>query len=488
MSHHLPLFMLLATLVPAVSMPLIGLRSRAWCRPIAIASLVLMSVLALATLQVVLQDGAIQYSFSGWAAPVGVAWVADGPAAVMAVSLGVVVALSMVAGAPLPSAASASAAPHYALILLLVSGATGIIFAADLFNVFVFLEVTALSGYALAGAGGGRSLMSAFRYLIMGSLGATLYLLAVAYIYAATGTLGMADLAERLPQLLDSKAVLAGLCFMFIGFGIKSALVPFHGWLPDAYSNAPEAVSPILAAVVTKVVLFAWIRIMYWVLGAGSEVQAVHIIDMLWLFGAVAAVVGAFLALTQRDLKRMFAYGGISHIGLTLIGIGQGNHTGLVGGLFYLINDAFMQAALFVLAGAAIHHYGVRTLDDLGKLRAGAPWVTGGLVIVAMSMVGLPPTGGFFGKWYILLSALEAGNYFAVGAVIVATLLTLAYFVKIFEGIYRGPRVSPGPRPVPLSLPFKLGLTGLLLGVVGLGVLSDSVVRILLETTASLNL
>jgi len=488
MTAHLPILVLLATIVPAVCMPLLGMKNRAWCRPVALASLWLMSLLSVATFIAVYQDGPIPYALGGWEAPVGVAWLVDGPGALMVVSLGIVVSLSMTASGPRSPAPGASVVPYYALILLLVSGATGIIFAADLFNVFVFLEVAALAGYALAATGGGPALMAAFRYLILGSLGASLYLLAIAYLYAATGTLNMADLAIRLPPLLDSRAVLAGVSFMFIGLGIKSALVPFHGWLPDAYTHAPEAVTPVLAAVVTKVVLFTWIRIMFWVLGAGVEVQAAHILDVLWILGAAGAVVGALLALSQRDLKRMFALGGISHIALTLVGVGQGNQTGLVGGLFYLVNDAFMQAGLFVLAGAAIHKYGVRTWDDLGKLRAQAPWLVGALIVIATSMVGLPPTGGFFGKWYILLSALEAGNYLAVAAVAIATVLTLAYFIKLFEAIFRGPRAVEGAETPTLPLSFKLAVSGFLVGIVGFGLISDSVVAFLLQTTSGLNL
>ena len=129
---------------------------------------------------------------------------------------------------------------YYTLILLLLAGLTGIVFAADLFNVFVFLEVVALSAAALIGMAGGKALVFAFRYLILASIGATFYLLGVSFFYAATGTLNMADLAQRMPALLDSKAVIVGLVFMFIGLGIKMALMPLHGWLPDAYSYAPD--------------------------------------------------------------------------------------------------------------------------------------------------------------------------------------------------------------------------------------------------------
>ena len=218
-----------------------------------------------------------------------------------------------------------------------------------------------------------------------------------------------------------------------------------------------DAVAPLLSALVTKVSLLAWIRIMYWVAGAGQDTELAAALRVCWMIGAVAAVSGAFLALIQRDVKRMFAYGGLSHIGLITLGAGLGNGTGLAGALFYLVNDAVMQATLFVLAGIAATHYGAHTIEQWGTLRTRAPWLAGALIVVALSMIGIPPTGGFFGKWYMILGAIQAGEYAAVAAVIVATLLTLAYLacasVRVSGG-QAGGRCADGgaPADVPLLL------------------------------------
>ena len=139
----------------------------------------------------------------------------------------------------------------------------------------------------------------------------------------------------------------------------------------------------------------------------------------------------------------MFAYGGVSHIGLIMLGAGLGNQTGLVGSLFYLITDAVMQATLFIVAGIAASHYGVDTVDQLGTLRRRAPWLTGALIVVGLSMIGIPPTGGFFGKWYIVLGAMQAAEYAAVAAVILATLLTLAYFGRLWMLAFGGEPARP---------------------------------------------
>ncbi len=489
MSYQLPAILFLLPLFAAISMPVVCLKNRHWSHPISVAILMAMVLVSILNLNNVVHHGEIRYMFSGWTAPLGIEWVADGLASVILVLLSGLGLLGVVFTGPTsPKALGGRIVHYYTLILLLLSALTGIVFARDFFNIFVFLEVAAIAGYALVGIAGGRALFSAFRYLILGTIGASLYLLGVSYLYAVTGTLNMTDMVDRIPLLLSSKALVGGLLFMFIGLGIKMALVPFHGWMPDAYADAPESISPILASLVTKVALLAWVRIVYWVLTVSDmSLQGlivfydIPILRLIAVLGALAAVIGAALALAQRNLKMMFAYGGVSHIGIILIGIGQGNQTGFTGGIFYLLNDAVMQAALFYIAGVAIFHYGVRTIDDLARVGKQAPWLTGCLIIVALGMIGLPPTGGFFGKWNIILGALEAGNYFSVAAVVLSTLLTLAYFVKLFEGIFRqsSTRLDDQFSEIPFSFKLTLGITSA--AILLLGLFSSPIVELLLN-------
>jgi multicomponent Na+:H+ antiporter subunit D len=251
--------------------------------------------------------------------------------------------------------------------------------------------------------------------------------------------------------------------------------------MPDAYTYAPDSISPIVAPLLTKVALLAWVRIMYWVLNTSIAINDIPILLLVEVVGALAAVIGAGLALAQQNIKMMFAYGGISHIGIILIGIGQGNQTGFVGGIFYLMNDAVMQAALFFLAGMALCQYGVRTIEDIGHVGKKAPWITGPLIVIALGMIGLPPTGGFFGKWYIILGALEAGNYVSVAAVLLSTLLTLAYFVRLFEGIFRQSSTQPDVQFDEVPLPFKLTLGATSVAIMILGIFSAHIVQLLLN-------
>ena len=482
MSYQLPAILFLLPLFAAISMPVVCLKHRHWSQPISVAILAAMVLVSILNLHNVVNHGEVRYAFSGWTAPLGIEWVADGLASVILVLLSVLGLLGVVFTGPTsPKALGGRIVHYYTLILLFFSALTGIVFARDLFNLFVFLEVAAIASYALVGVAGGRALFAAFRYLILGTIGASIYLLGVSYLYAVTGTLNMADMADKLPFLLGSKALVGGLLFIFIGLGIKMALVPFHSWMPEAYAYAPDSVSPIMASLLTKIVLLAWVRIIYWVLNASIAIFDIPILQLVAVLGALAAVIGASLALAQRDIKMMFAYGGVSHIGIILIGIGQGNQTGFVGGIFYLLNDAVMQAALFFLAGVAFCHYGVRTIDDIGRVGKQAPWLTGSLVVIALGMVGLPPTGGFFGKWNIILGALEAGNYVSVAAVVLSTLLTLAYFVKLFEGIFRqtSTRLDVQFGEIPLSFKMTLGVTSA--AIMLLGLFSSPIVELLLN-------
>lgn len=469
----------------AISMPLVGSWRRAWCRPLALAAMSLMALSALAAFYTAATQGPIKYAVGGWDPPVGIVLILDGLSGLLVVALSLVSSAALIYGGPaLPKDLGGKVVPYHTLVMLLISALAGITMAGDLFNLFVFLEVGALCAYALVGLGGGRALMAAFRYLILGTIGASFYLLGVGYFYAATGTLNMDDFLHRLPDVLHSKAVLTGLIFIFLGLAIKAAMVPLHGWLPDAYSHAPDSVVPLLASLVTKVSLYAITRITFWVLGAATLTYEFPILVLLGFGGAVGAVVGAFLALTQQDLRRMFAYGGISHVGLIVIGIAVGNQTGFAGGVFYLVNDAVMQATLFFITGIIAYRSGARELSQLGELWTRMPWTSTALIVTALSMIGIPPTGGFFGKWYMVLGALEAQNYVAVAAILASTLLTLAYFVRIIERMFGDALSDAPPDSLATDGPaeMRVSMGAMTAGILLLGLFSDRIVGMILQS------
>jgi multicomponent Na+:H+ antiporter subunit D len=184
----------------------------------------------------------------------------------------------------------------------------------------------------------------------------------------------------------------------------------------------------------------------------------------------------------------MFAYGGISHVGLILIGVSLGNPTGFAGSMFYLINDAVMQAGLFFIAGVAIYRHQAHTVEEWARLRGASPWMTAALVVLGMSMIGIPPTGGFFGKWYIILGAMEAGNYLAVGAVVLSTLLTMAYFQRLFVSVFRDSQASPSAVRVETELSLRLSVGVTAVTIIILGLCSDPIISFFRNTASSVGL
>ena len=245
MRDHLPVILFLVPFATAICLPMVGLKARGWCRPLALVSLLVMFVLAAGNLLLVLKHGEQSYGFAGWSTsaspPLGIVWVNDGLAAVMLVTISFLASLCLLYSGPLsPVTETPRIVPYYALILLLISALTGIVFAGDIFNVFVFLEVAALSAYALVALAGGRALIAAFRYLILGTLGSTFYLLGVVFFYATTGTLNMEDISQQFtknPELLHSKAIVGGMAFPVPRFGYQDGVV-------SATRLAPRRVHP----------------------------------------------------------------------------------------------------------------------------------------------------------------------------------------------------------------------------------------------------
>ena len=484
MTSSLPGFLFAIPFFAAVVIPVVGFTNQKFCRPIALGALVSLSIVSVIGLSEVVSHGPLSHEFGGWAPPIGIEWVVDGLSGLLMVAISIVSLITLVHAGPLvEKELPGRVIPFYSLSLLLVAALGGMVLTGDLFNLFVFLEIGSLASYVLVGVAGGRSLHSAFRYLILGTIGASLYLLGVGYFYAETGTLNMADLAQRLPEVIDSRAVLTGLLFIVLGLAIKMGLFPLHGWLPDAYTYAPNSCTPLLTSVVTKVPLYAFVRIAFWVFGMTTVSTQIPILVVLGWVGAVAAIVGAYLAIWQENFKRMLAYSSVSSMGLFVLGFSLGTETGFAGGLFYVLADTLMKAALFGVAGAAVYQCDANTVADFVRLRRNMPWVSIALLVSALSMVGIPPTAGFFGKWYLVVGALEAEKYFAVATILITSMLTALYFFRMFQHMWaEEPLPLTEPRVLETPFPIRMSLGILTFGIMALGLGSDFVVGLIFES------
>jgi multicomponent Na+:H+ antiporter subunit D len=452
-------------------------RAARWFTLVGLAATAIVSTMAAYR---VVTTGTLHTHLGNWPPPIGIELVLDPLSAVVA-ALVAWTALAVLAGSreSIEIQLGNLETPFYATSLLLVSGLIGIVVTGDLFNLFVQLEVASLSAYALVATGRRGAPKAALNYLIVGSVGASLYLLGVGFIYAGTGSLNMSDVASRL-LAAPAALTLTGLVFIVAGLAVKMALFPVHGWMPGAYALSPSAAAALMAPLVTKVAAYALIRVLFWVYGVAFIKGTPMLTEVLSWSGILAIIIGGVLAFTQKDLWRLLAYSSISQIGLVALGAGLANTSGVTGAVLHIANDALMKGALFLAAGVALLRFGVRRVDELGRLRGRAPWTVGAIAVAGISLIGLPPLAGFFSKWYVLWGAIEAGRWIAAAAVILGTLITAGYVFRILEPLLFAPLVE-GERPVEGPVGMVAAGVFFAAAIVLLGLANERVVSLLVK-------
>ncbi len=389
---------------------------------------------------------AIHYRLGDWVPPIGIEYVLDHLSAfVMLVINGVAFLVLMHAKKIVSKEMPGKEGPYYAAISLMLCGFNGIVVTGDLFNLYVFLEISALSLYGLIAIGEKQSPVAAFRYLIMGTIAASFYLLGVGFLYITTGSLNMADVHAILSELLKQPlflppAVIIALALMVLGMGIKMALFPLHGWLPDAYTYAPSTTAAIVAPTGTKVGAYVILRVMFFVFGVSFVSKTLPVANILAWLAAIGIIFGSIMAIAQKELKRMLAYSSVAQVGYIGLGIGLANPLGLVGAVLHILNHAFMKACLFLVAGNfrfKLGHSNIFKLDD--SIRKKMPWTMAAFTVAALSMVGLPPMAGFFSKWYLALGAIKNSSWIFLVVILLSSLLNAVYFFRVLEKVYMRP-------------------------------------------------
>ena len=434
MRAHLPILPLLLSLTGALVIPIVGFTWRRLCWPVAVAAAAAATAAGVAGVAEVVARGPRHYAVGGWAPPWGIEVVLDPLSAFSATAVAAVATCALVTAGPHASRLYGGAVPaFYSLALVALTGFLGIIASGDMFNVFVYLEIAAIATYALVASGEGAGLAAAFRYIVLGTVGASFYLLGVGCLYALTGTLNMADLAARLPAVSDSPLFAGGVAFVAVGLAIKMGLFPLHGWLPDAYTHAPAPVAAFIAGVGTKAAAYAMARTLLYVL----RPHDLPVTTALAWAGGVAVVAGGIMAARQSDARRLLAYSSVSQLGYIAVGIGLANPASLAGAYLHILNHAVMKALLFAAVGAALLRGGRAELRALGLDRT-MPVTAACAVVGALSLVGIPPAGGFFSKWYLLRGALDAGQPLLVAALLAGSGLAVVYTYRLTEGVWIG--------------------------------------------------
>ena len=464
----------------------------------AIAALLICLVSSFVILKTVIEQGTIQYWLGGWKPPWGIEYRIDHLNAIMLVLISVLSMLVAVhAKKSVERELPAKTALFWSLFLLFITGLLGICITADLFNLFVLLEVTSLSGYALIAMGEKGAMFASFRYLVIGTMGASFYLLGVGYLYITTGSLNMADLSQLLPELIKSKAILAGFVFILIGLGIKMALFPLHGWLPDAYTYAPSAVIAVVAPLMTKVMAYVIIRVMFTVFRAEFPISILQVNDLMVWFGTLAILFGGVMALSQSDFKRMLSYVIIAEIGYIVGGIGVANATAMQGAIFHIVNDAMMMACLFLVVSLVMYRTNGHRISDFKGIFRTMPFTAFVFTVGALAVIGVPPTCGFFSKWYLLLGGIQAHQWGFVTALLVSTLINVALFFRVFDkGLYvhspnKGPDITgPSNNPHAGEAPLSMLLPAIILAlaILLIGIFNQSILTHVIRMTVPVGL
>jgi multicomponent Na+:H+ antiporter subunit D len=410
---------------------------------VAVATMALATVLASLGLLRAVDHGELRHAMGGWAQPLGIEYVLDPLSGFVAVLIGVIGLLVVV----YPTATGFGVEPErgvvvYPLVLLLLGALFGVAVTGDLFNLFVSLEIYSIASYALIALGGPAAAVASYRYLLIGTMGSSLYLLGVGFVYFTTGSLGMDSVGPALEQLTDSPTTAAAVALIVIGLGTKMAIFPLHVWLPDAHSHAPPAVAALLAAVQVKVAAYALVRILLDVFPTGYVTDQLPVMTMLTWFGAAGIVVGSVMAIRQDDVKRMLAHSTVAQLGYIAVGIGLGTRMALIGALLHVVNHAAMKACMFFAAGGVLERAGTKKVAGYAGLGQRMPVTMTAFTVAAISMVGLPPTAGFVSKWYLVSGAVEADRW-VIGLVVVgASVLTLLYFLRVLELVWFRPPVD----------------------------------------------
>jgi len=325
------------------------------------------------------------------------------------------------------------------LVMLAMAGMNGLVIANDLFSLYVFMEVAAVASFILIAFNREKDAFEGtFKYIVMSAVATAMILSAIGLMMTVTGSMSFNALAKVMHTDGGNPVILLSVALLLGGFFIKCGLIPFHGWVPDAYSSAPSATSVLLAGIVTKTTgVYALIRIVTMMNLYSTPVQT-----LILVVASLSIVVAAFAALGQSDFKRMLAYSSISQVGYIILGLGVGTELAIAGAVFHLFNHAIFKSLLFVNAATIEKQSGTRNMDTLGGVSDRMP-VTGFTSVIAfLSTAGIPPLSGFWSKLVIIVAAWKAGFHWYALIAILASLLTLAYFLSMQRRVFFGKLAS----------------------------------------------
>lgn len=461
LSAHLPALQIAVPLFGAILCALLRHGLLAWL--ISLIASWLMPVISFMLLFQVQEQGAISYAMGGWKPPFGIEYRVD------LISAYILVLISLVGAVTMPYARKSVGAEisankqswFYTMYLLCLAGLLGIAITGDAFNAFVFLEISSLSTYVLIALGKDRrALVAAYQYLIMGTIGATFYVIGIGLLYTVTGSLNFVDISARIAEIETIRPLLAALAFIIVGISLKLALFPLHLWLPNAYAYAPSFATVFLAATATKVAVYLMLRILFSIFGLKFVFKDLPITE-IFLALSLAAMFGAsIVAVFQENIKRMLAYSSVAQIGYITLGIALANQSGLTGGIIHLFNHAVMKAALFLAMGAVFYRISSVKIEDMAGIGRHMPITMGVFAIAGLGLIGVPGTAGFISKWYLAVGALEEGWLWLVMLLVASSVISVIYVGRVIEVVWlrpaSGATIAAKDPPLEMLIPMVL--------------------------------
>lgn len=452
---HLPALQVAAPMLGAVVCAIV--RRGAVCAAISLAVCLAMPMVSAAILCDVLANGAVSYAMGSWPPPVGIEYRIDALNGFVLLLVSLVAALLAIW---MPRSIAGEIAPErrgwsYAVYLMALCGLLGMTISGDAFNIFVFMEISSLASYALIALGRDRrALVAAWQYLIIGTVGATFYVLGVGILFSATGTLNLDDMAGIIAEGSAGGAVFRGGAFIVVGIGLKLALFPLHRWLPNAYAFAPSAATVFLAATATKVAVYLLIRFIRSIFGESIQTDGLDVQTVLLALACLGMLVPSLVAVLQDNVKKMLAWSSIAQVGYMILGVGIANVSGLAGGIAHMFNHAAIKAALFLAVGCMVHATGVCRIGRMAGLGRTMPSVAAAFSLAGLGLIGIPGTAGFVSKWMLIQGAVEAGMWWAVAAIALSSIMAAIYIGRVIEiAWFRAPDEAVGrPRAVPVEM------------------------------------
>lgn len=474
---HGAAFMVVLPLLTGAITAIVPRERLAWLITLVVTSL--LTVTALGLVLTIFNGETQLYKLGGWAPPHGISFIIDGLNAPVLLLIAFMAFLCTLYGLPsvVAEVEPKKRAPFYAAFLLGVAGLLGMVVTGDAFNVFVFLEVSSISTYVLVAMGASRdrrALTAAYNYLILGSIGATFFVIGLGFLFMETGTLNMADMG-RILRDLDGGSRVAGVGFGFIiiGLGLKLAMFPLHMWLPSAYANAPSFVTVFLASTATKAALYLLLRFAFTVFDMSFEYVITTLTVLLTTLGMMGMVLASLQAIFQTDARRTLAYSSIAQVGYMLLGVGIGTAAGLTASYMHLINHAVIKGALFFAMGAFWYRYGITRVSDFNGLSKMMPWTMGAFTVGGLSLIGVPFTAGFVSKLNLVQAAMEKEWWWAAAIIMLSSILAIIYIGRMLLAAYfqsppevNGKTVTRSEAPLMMLIPmWTLAIISLIIGI-----------------------